>query len=121
MNRFRSRAKDKKLLCAAALIVVAAGCAAAGRPGPPTGAWLLIVPPMTEDGYPDLSKPWSKWRPVGGYASKIDCTTSMASQQLAAHRWYGPIWNAQTPNEEEAVQILNGRCIASDDPRLKSD
>jgi len=109
-----------RALCAVALSVLAAGCAAAQRPGPPTGAWLLIVPPMTEDGYADLSKPWSTWRRVGGYSNKIDCTTSMANQQFTVHGWYGPIWNAQTPNEEEAVQILNGRCIASDDPRLKS-
>ena len=109
-----------RILCAAVLIVLAAGCASL-KPNTPTGAWLLIVPPITEDGYADMGKPLSQWRRVGGYSSKVDCTTSMANQRFAVHGWYGPIWNAQTPNEAEAVQILNGRCIASNDPKLVSD
>ena len=111
-----------KLAYAAALALAAAGCASAAKPdAPTTGAWLLVVPPMTQNGFAAVTDPLSKWHRVGNYDSKIDCSDSLANQQFAVHGWYGPIWSAQTPDEAQAVEVLQGHCIASDDPRLQSN
>ena len=109
---------EMKLRHAAALILTVAGCASTATS---SGAWLLMVPPLSQNRTADIAEPLSKWRNVGSYSSQIDCTNSMANQQFAAHGNFGPIWMAQTPEQADAVKILNGQCVSSRDPHLKSD
>lgn len=111
-----------KLAYSAALALAVVGCAPAARTNSSSSAaWLLIVPPMTQNGFAAVNEPLSKWHRVDNYASQIDCSDSLANQQFAVHGWYGPIWSAQTPDEAEAVEVLQGQCIARDDPRLQSN
>jgi hypothetical protein len=108
-----------KLRRAAALcLLVIAGCAPIANTVS-TGGWLLLVPPLTTSGNADTGQPLSKWQSVGNFGSQIDCNTSMTNQQFTAHGQFGPITNAQTPYQAQAVRILNGQCVSIDDPRLK--
>ncbi len=86
---------------------------------PTSGGWLMLVPPMTPSGYADTGQPLTKWQSVGNYGSQSACNSSLTNQQFTVHGWYGPITNAQTPYQTQAVQTLNGQCVSASDPRLK--
>jgi hypothetical protein len=99
-------------------LLVLAGCAPVGNTGS-SGEWHLMVPPLTSAGNPDLDKPLSKWQTIGGFSSLTDCNSWMTRQRFAARAHFGPITNAHDYYEAEAVKILNGQCVSSNDPRFK--
>ena len=98
-------------------LIFAAGCASTNGA---SGGWLLLVPQINQAGYAATELPLSKWQTVGNFASQIDCTTSMQTQQSFAMGQAGPITNAQNYNQDQALQILNGKCVSIDDPGLKA-
>lgn len=77
-----------------------------------------MVPPLTSGGNADTSAPLSKWQNVGNFGYHTDCNSSMQSQQMNVQARYGPITNAQTPGQADAVKILSGQCVSIGDPRL---
>jgi hypothetical protein len=95
------------------------GCAPAREHVSPA-AWLLLVPPITTDGIVDAKQPLSEWRPAWNFGNRLDCDTFLQNQQFEVHTRYGPLTTApgQTLEQIEALQILEGQCVAHDDPRL---
>ena len=110
----------KRWLAAALGLLAFAGCASVGNTGSSRG-WLLLVPPLTATGAPEADKPLSKCQTIGNFTSQADCNAWMTRQQFAAHAQFGPITNAQGYYEGQAVQILNGQCLWTGDPRMKGD
>ena len=101
---------------AAALALVAlTGCAQV-QTGP---GWLLMLPPLSADGYADKTAPFSKWQTYGTYAGRADCNAQISTFQFAVNAQVGQISHAATPSEAEAVQMMSAECIASDDPLLR--
>lgn len=84
------------------------------------GGWLLLVPQINQAGYAATELPLSKWQTVGNFTSQIDCTSSMQNQQSFAMGQAGPITNAQNYNQDQALQILNGKCVSADEPGLRA-
>jgi len=102
---------------AIALLVVA-GCASASPTGS-SGTWYLVVPNIGADGTAETGQPLSKWQKVQTFGSQSDCGYSLTSQQFAVQGPFGPINNAQSAYQDEALQTLKGQCVAASDPRLK--
>jgi hypothetical protein len=96
-----------------------AGCATAAR-GIPTGAWLLLVPPITTNGTVDTGQPLSEWRPAWNFGTQTDCNAFLQRQQFVVHAVFGPLTSesAQNLDQIQALQILKGQCVVRDDPRL---
>jgi hypothetical protein len=101
---------------AIALLIVA-GCAPAEQSAS-SGGWFLLVPNVAADGTADTSQPLSKWQKVQTFGSQSDCNYSLTQQQFAVHGAFGPIGNAQSANQIQALQTLKGQCVAATDPRL---
>jgi hypothetical protein len=101
-------------------LFVVAGCALTGNTGS-SGGWLLVVPPLTSVGNADTDGPLSKWQTIGNFSSQADCNSWMTRRQFAARAQFGPITSGHDYYEAEAVKILNGRCVSTDEPRLKSN
>jgi hypothetical protein len=102
---------------AIALLLIA-GCAPAEQSGS-TAGWFLMVPNIAADGTAETSQPLSKWQKVETFGGQEDCSTSLASQQFAVQGALGPIGNAQSAYQIQALQTMRGQCIAATDPRLK--
>src|SRR5882762_6308677 len=99
--------------------------------------WYLMIPPLTQiapDSYKmprDTSAPLSKWfrSPVDHFDTLQDCEAELASRREAlamAARLNGTTWY---PAGEDYATNINGadyerikvaRCVASNDPGLKS-
>ncbi len=96
--------------------------------------WYLMVPPLvrgverleaagTEKGRIDINAPLSAWENRGGFEEAADCNAELAADISAAKR------NYQRPKTHEGMaaersksvdlQFMLGKCVASDDPRLK--
>jgi hypothetical protein len=101
-------------------LLLLAGCASAGTSGS-SGGWNLLVPPITSAGNPALSEPLPKWQIVDNFSDLTDCQSYLSRLQFGVHGQYGPIANAQTPNQAQAVQLLNGQCVSITDPRLTGE
>jgi len=97
-----------------AAIALLSGCAQAQH-GP---GWVLMLPPVSADGYADTSAPASKWQTYGSYAGPTDCNAEISRMQFAVNSQVGPISHAGIPGEVEAVQIMSAQCFAANDPRL---
>jgi hypothetical protein len=95
--------------------LLASGCAQVQS----GSGWLLMLPPLSADGYADKSAPLSKWQTFGTYSGQIDCNSSIASNQMAVHSQVGQISRAGVPSEALPVQMMSAQCVASDDPALK--
>ena len=80
--------------------------------------WVLMLPPLSADGYADKSAPFAKWQTFGSYAGATDCNAAIARFQFAVNSQVGPISHAGGPMQTEAVQIMSAECFAADDPRL---
>jgi hypothetical protein len=80
-----------------------------------------MIPPLTTAGSADTDRPLSKWQTIGTLPSLIDCNNWMTRQQFAARARFGPITKAHGYYEAQAVQILNGQCVSTNDPRLKGN
>ena len=101
------------------LSLILAACAANQSNGA-AGGWLLLVPQINQAGYAATDLPLSKWQTVGNFAGQTDCISSMQNQQGFALGQAGPITNAQNYNQDQALQILKGKCVSVDDPGLKA-
>jgi hypothetical protein len=95
---------------------VLARCAAVSDTGSSSG-WILLIPPLTS-GVADTAKPLSNWRTLGNFSSSIDCNSWMTRQQFSARAQFGPITKAQGYYQAQPVEILNGQCVSTADPRL---
>jgi hypothetical protein len=78
-----------------------------------------MVPPLTSTGNADTDASLSEWQTIGNFSSLTDCNSWMTRQQFAARAQFGPITNAHDYYETEALKILNGQCVSTDDSRLK--
>src|SRR5208283_4715905 len=85
-------------------LLVIAGCASTANTGS-SGAWLLMVPPLTSGGDADTGAPLSKWQNIGNFGYQTDCNSSMATQQMGVQAHYGPITTAQTPGQAEHFEV----------------
>lgn len=113
-------AESVKARHAAALtLLLIAGCTSAGQ-GASSGAWILIVPPITTDSTGDSMQPLSEWREAWNFGNQIDCNAFLQRQQFVVHAVFGPLTSASVQSFEQiqAFQILKGQCVARDEPRL---
>lgn len=106
------------LLTLAIAAIVFGGCATADQ-NTSSGGWFLMVPNIASDGSAETSQPLSKWQKVQTFGGQSDCNDSLMQQQYAVHGAFGPINNAQSAYQAQALQTLKGQCIAATDPRLK--
>jgi hypothetical protein len=85
-----------------------------------SGAWLVLVPPITMNGAVDSGQPLSEWRPAWSFGTQIDCEGFLQRQQFEVHAGSGPLTSASAQGVDQilAFQILKGQCVARDDPRL---
>lgn len=104
----------KVCYAAAFTLLLLSGCAQV-QPG---HGWVLMLPPLSADGYADKSAPLSKWQTFGSYAGETDCNAAIARLQFAVNSQVGPISHSGEPAQTEAVQIMSAECFAADDPRL---
>jgi hypothetical protein len=95
-------------------VLILGGCLQ-GRQGQ---GWYMMVPPLTKDGFAQTSVSLSQWQNVGSFASHQSCKTVLQQNQFAAGANFGPITQAQSWDERNAVQIMSGQCVPSDNPRL---
>jgi hypothetical protein len=91
--------------------------------------WYLMMPPLKPDGLPDKSMPLAQWDTMKSYDSASDCEKFRASGEFRT----GSCWfdsDPKTGNLEPwksedrdhfGIRLRNceGRCISTDDPRLK--
>jgi hypothetical protein len=70
--------------------------------------WYLMVPPPAPTPRFDLKAPLSKWSKKASFNSQKECNDALATRRLkeARDRVLQPMW-------------AFGKCVASDDPRLK--
>ena len=108
----------KMLVILAIAAIVFVGCATADQ-NAASGGWFLMVPNIASDGSAETGQPLSKWQKVQTFGSQSDCNDLLMQQQYAVHGAYGPINNAQSAYQAQALQTLKGQCIAATDPRLK--
>jgi hypothetical protein len=101
-------------------LLLLAGCASAGNRGS-SGGWRLLVPPITSSGDPTVDAPLQKWQLVGKFSNLTDCQSYMTRVQFGMHARFGPITQAHTPDEAQAVEILNGQCVSITDSRLSGE
>jgi hypothetical protein len=106
-----------RMRLAMAVLLVVSGCAQQ-QAGP---GWNLLVPPLTKDGTADTSAPLAQWQSGGNFSSQKSCMASLQQGQFGAGAQFGPITRASSWMEDSAVQIMSGRCVAADDPRLAAD
>jgi len=84
--------------------------------------WYLLMPPMPVEpsgllGPPDLRAPLSKWDQEGEYDHVGDCQSEIF--QIRNYSLDSKIKPKNRGAANAALAILNARCIATDDPRLK--
>jgi hypothetical protein len=86
-----------------------------------SGAWLLLVPPITTNGKVDDTQPLSEWREAWSFRTQIDCTAFLQRQQFAVHGIFGPLTSgsAQSFDQIQALEILEGQCVGRNNPRLR--
>jgi hypothetical protein len=98
-------------------LLILGGCAQA-QSGPGS---LLILPPLTANGYANTGAPLSKWQVFGNYSGLTDCNTAIASNQMRVNAQVGQISQAAVPSEDLAVKMKSAECVAADDPRLTAN
>jgi hypothetical protein len=98
-------------------LLILGGCAQA-QYGPGS---LLILPPLTANGYANTAAPLSKWQVFGNYSGLTDCNTAIASDQMRVNAQVGQISQAAVPSEDLAVQMKSAQCVAADDSRLTAN
>jgi hypothetical protein len=80
--------------------------------------WNLMVPPLTAGGFANQAAPLAQWQNLGTYSDDDNCKAALQQGQFGAGAQFGPITRAQSAIEYGAVEIMSGKCIASDDPRF---
>ncbi len=112
---------------ALALILVCAGCSRKNK------GWYLMTPPI-EGATVNKSAPLAKWEIKQSFDNVASCDASLqATHEEAARSWLHPEiqkepkdwklppegWTAWV--KANATQFLGAVCVATDDPRLKSN
>ena len=104
----------RPLYAAAVALALSSGCA----PVQPGAGWLLMLPPLSADGYADRSAPFSSWQIFGSYVGETDCNAAIARFQFGINSQIGSISHAAIPSEACAVEMMSAKCFAANDPRL---
>jgi hypothetical protein len=78
--------------------------------------WYLMVPPFSAKNV-FYDRPLSDWQPVEDYRTKTECEEGKRDvvQQMTA--LFAEVWKMPPTPKMKSLQA--GKCIASDDPRLK--
>ena len=78
--------------------------------------WYLMVPPfsVTDVSY---DKPLSDWQQVDNYSSKTECEEGKRDTVREMTTLFAQAWKTSPTPKLKALQA--GKCIATDDPRLK--
>ena len=84
----------------------------------PLLGWYLMVPPWSSPGHFNDNAPLRKWHQVGAYDSASECEQDMV--RTVQHFQRDKALNSATANFNAAIYAA-GQCIATDDPRLKSN
>src|SRR5277367_1631471 len=92
-------------------LLILSGCAQ-GQSGP---GWYMIVPPLTKDGIANTSVPLAQWQNVGSFSSHKTCKTVLQQNQFGAGAVFGPITQAQSYAQQNAVQVMSGQCVPAND------
>ena len=74
--------------------------------------WYLIVPPATGDSF-DKNAPVSKWRQPAAFDSAADCEQYRTEAIETFQK------KTDANGEYNVSLYIAGRCVTSDDPRLK--
>jgi hypothetical protein len=86
--------------------------------------WYLMVPP-TFDGQVrvNINAPIAKWTYFESYDSAQQCEHERTTLALKLSRTLTQAQgaNPRTTKESTATQFLFGKCVATDDPRLKGN
>jgi hypothetical protein len=85
-----------------------------------TPGWLLLLPPLSADGYANTGAPLSQWQVFGRYSGSIDCNSAISSNKFAVNSQVSDISRAAVPSETLAVQMMSSECVSGDDPSLVS-
>jgi hypothetical protein len=104
----------RHLHATAIALALLSGCAQV-QPG---SGWLLMLPPLSADGYADRSAPLSSWQTFGSYVGQTDCNAAIARFQFGINSQVGSISHAGTPSQAGAVEMMSAECFAANDPRL---
>jgi hypothetical protein len=90
--------------------------------------WYLMLPPFKPDKTPDPTKPLAQWDIFKGFDSAADCETFRESPNFKTEScWFASDpktgdfvpWNGKDINFGPRLRICDGRCVSTDDPRLK--
>ena len=73
--------------------------------------WYLLYPPAIHNGDPDSYAALSQWNIDGSYSTQQDCHE--------AHHGDLSALQGLDQSSPDFLQTQTGKCIASDDPRLK--
>jgi hypothetical protein len=78
--------------------------------------WYLMVPPFSAK---DVSydKPLSDWQPVDNYSTKTECEEGKRVTVEKMTAFFAEAYKIPPTPKLKALQA--GKCIATDDPRLK--
>jgi len=80
--------------------------------------WYLVVPPV-EQGQVKNDAPLSRWNIYAPTETLSDCQHSLILETKHRERDWLEHETVLSAPPVRVEQILNGQCIASDDPRLK--
>jgi hypothetical protein len=84
--------------------------------------WYLMVPPLTPGGGPHevlFHAPLSKWEVGEGHDTKAECEVSLRESVKNMDRDANACEVGSCA--VQVVEYAHGRCMASDDPRLKNN
>jgi len=85
--------------------------------------WYLMVPPLASKNGPVVREaPLGKWDTLSVFDAAADCQTRLeAIQDSAVGRIKAHPVGEVSPQRLRDLQLLSAECIATDDPRLKSN
>ena len=80
--------------------------------------WYLMVPPFSGTNV-SYDKPLSDWQPVDKYSTKTECEEG---KRVTVHQMTVLFAEAyKIPPTPKLKALEAGKCIATDDPRLKGE
>jgi hypothetical protein len=85
-------------------------------------AGILLTPPLTPGVTVDRDAPLVRWDHSGGYDTAAGCEADLLERTTLLEKQAADETRANWYRKQRSVfheKYLHGRCIASDDPRLK--
>jgi hypothetical protein len=127
IREFRSQRRQSLLgvlaMVSALASVVSAFTAYRSAYGFVGSGWYLITPPVggnsSEDIAVQMRAPFSRWDIVGSYDTAAECRPILSQNAKATG---APDWMSQASDIEKRAlkeSVLDARCVATDDPRLR--